>query len=62
MVTEDFDEAVDFGVVVVEVRRETQQPLARSADDALLFEPAMPAQQRRLYGWWNRADDAGGLK
>src|SRR5438132_9026329 len=57
MVTEDLEDAIHFGVVVVEMRRETQHPLARRGDDAVLFEVTVPLQQRALYAGWKRTDD-----
>src|SRR6184192_4232661 len=39
------------------MRREAQHPLARGTDHAVLFEEAMPAEERWLYSRWNRSDD-----
>src|SRR5256885_12815977 len=39
------------------MRREAQHPLSRRADDAVLFEEAMPAEERWLYSRWNRSND-----
>src|SRR5688572_19380592 len=39
------------------MRRKPQQSLSRRRDDPLLFELAVPPEERLFYIWWSRADD-----
>src|ERR1700682_5096896 len=59
MVTEECEDAIDVGVVVVEMRRETQHPFPRRTDDTVLFQVAVPLQERALYTRWQGAKDRG---
>ena len=45
MVTEDLENAIDLDVIVVEMRRETQHPLARRGNDAVFLEVTVPLQE-----------------